>query len=368
VRLPVLPNDLRNQEKKRSARSLAFILSGACLGVLCLAVTLRAQGYPGQMGQSPSGQPRGPSAVIVVNIVGEDGGPTGEGAQVTVSSEGDAGRSDVAGSNGVVRFAGVSRGSYAVTVHEPGYKDGFGSVEVPSSYGQFSTTVTLQPDTTDDADAKGMMLAPKARAELDKGVNAMREKHYDEAEKHLEAAYKLAPGNPDVNDKLGELYLVTRNLEKAQQYLQNALSIDPDNEDALADMGELRIEQGDYESAEKSLTEAISISPNDWFAHWMLGVVYLRANDNEKARSEAAAAIKSGKGNANDAEYLLGEALARLGRTDEAIHALQLFIKDSPKNSYAPAAKDLIARLQSGGSPDSSDGAGAAAAQQSETR
>jgi Flp pilus assembly protein TadD len=369
VRLPALPNGRPDNWKPRTVPGLTLIFCAACLCVPAASAPLFAQMYPGQStGQQSSGQSHGLGAVIVVNVVGDDGDPMGEGAQVTISSEGDAGRSDVAGSNGVVRFVGVSRGDYAVTVRDPGYKDGFGSVEVASSYGQFSTTVTLEADTSSDADAKGMMLAPKAKAEFDKGVDAMRERHYDEAQKHLEAAYKLAPGNPDVNDKLGELYLLTRNLERAQQYLQNALSIDPDNESALTDTGELRIEQSDYPSAEKSLSQAVSLYPDDWFAHWMLGVVYLRMNENEKARSEAAAAIKSGKRNANDAEYLLGEALAKLGRTDEAIHALQLFIKDAPKNSYAPAAKVLIAKLQSGGAPGSEEGVGPAPAQQSATR
>jgi Flp pilus assembly protein TadD len=311
--------------------------------------------YPSQTPGQQSGQPRGGTAVVVVNVVGEGGDPVGQGAQVTISAQGDGGRSDMSGSNGMVRFAGLSRGSYVVTVREIGYKDGYGSVEVPMGYGTFNTTVTLEAVPSADETGKGMVLAPKAKEEYDKGLEAMRHQHYDEAQKHFEAAYKLAPGNPDVNDKLGELFLATRNIEKAQQYLQNALSLDPDNEGALTDIGELRIEERDYTGAEKTLEQAVNINLNNWFAHWMLGVAYLHVNENEKARVQAAAAIKSGKGNANDANYLLGEALAKLGRTDEAIHALQLFVKGSPKNSYAQAASALIAKLQSGGAIDETE-------------
>lgn len=311
--------------------------------------------YSSQMPGQPSGQPRGGTAVVMVNVVGQDGDPVGQGAQVTISAQGDSGRTDMSGSNGVVRFAGLNRGSYVVSVRELGYKDGYGSVEVPMSYGTYNTTVTLESVPSTDETGKGMVLAPKAKAEYDKGVDAMRHQRYDEAQKHLEAAYKLAPGNPDVNDKLGELSLVMKNREKAQQYLVNALSLDPDNEDALTDMGELRIEEHDYPAAEKPLEQAVNVNPNDWFAHWLLGVAYLRVNENEKARAQAAAAIKSGKGSANDAEYLLGEALAKLGRTDDAIHALQIFVKGAPKNSYAPAANALIAKLQSGGTIDGTE-------------
>ncbi len=329
-----------------SFASLSILLSvsaGAAYG----------QMYPGQMPgqQGPSGQQHGSTAVVLVNVVGEDGGPTGAGAEVTLSSEGDNGRTEMAGSDGTVRFAGIGRGFYIVSAHELGYDDGFSNVDVATSYGTFSATVSLRAQPSADSEGKGMVLAPKAREELDKGVDAMRHHYYDDAKTHLDAAYKLAPGNPEVNDRLGEFFLVTKEIEKAQDSLQNALSLDPENVNTLTDLGELRIVQGNYAAAQKSLEQAVNLSQRDWFGHWMLSMVYLRVNENEKARAEAAAAIKEGKGSANDAEFVLGEALAKLGRTDEAIHALQLFVKGSPKNSYAPAATAMIAKLESGETP-----------------
>lgn len=315
--------------------------------------------YPGQMPgqQGQSGQQRGSTAVVVVTVVGEDGGPTGTGAEVTLSSEGDNGRTQMAGSDGTVRFVGIGRGYYTVKVHELGYDDGYGDVDVASSYGTFTATVALRTEPSADSEEKGIVLAPKAREELDKGVDAMRHQRYDEARAHLDAAYKLAPGNPEVNDRIGEFFLVTKDIAKAQDSLQNALSLDPENVNTLTDIGELRVVQRNYPAAQKALEEAVNLNERDWFAHWMLGVVYLRTKEYEKARAEAASAIKQGKGSANDAEFVLGEALAKLGRTDEAIHALQLFVKGSPKNSYAPAATAMIAQLQSGETPTTPDDA-----------
>ena len=336
-----------------SSFSLAILIVAFC-------GTTYSQTYPGQLpGQGQSGQQRGSTAVVLVNVVGEDGGPTGAGAEVTLSSEGDNGRTEMAGSDGTVRFVGVSRGYYSVRVHELGYDDGFSNVDVATGYGTFTASVSLRAQPSADSERKGMILAPKARAELDKGVDALRHQRYDEARSHLDAAYKLAPGNPEVNDRLGEFFLVTRDIEKAQDSLQNALSLDPDNVNTLTDLGELRIVQGNYPAAQKSLEQAVDLNQHDWFAHWILGVVYLRVNENEKARAEAAAAIKEGKGSADDAQFVLGEALAKLGRTDEAIHALQLFVKGSPKNSYAPAATAMIAKLESGETPIVPDDAAA---------
>lgn len=327
-----------------------------------MAICSSAQVYPGQTtGQQPSGQQRTGGAVVVVSVVGEDGGPLS--AEVTVSTDGDTGgHSDLAGSNGIVRFAGMSRGSYVVSARAPGFNEGYSSVDVPTGYGVFNATVRLSPEQNGSSDAGGIVLAPKAKAEFDKGVEAMRAQQYDEAEKHLQAAYKLAPGNPDVNDKLGELYLLTKDFAMSENYLLRAVSLDPGNNRFLTDLGQLRLEEGDYPEAAKTLLKAVSVAPGDWFAHWMLGVAYLHAREDEKARYEATQAIKLGKGAANDAEYLLGEALADLGRTDEAISALQAFLKGSPKNSYVPAAKALIAKLQAGGTM-SPDGTVPAAAQ-----
>jgi len=325
-----------------------------CASLASLVITLcvvssptRAQVYPGQV-PGQSGQQRGSTAVVLVNVVGENGGPTGAGAEVTLSLQGDNGRTEMAGSDGTVSFAGIGRGYYSVRVHELGYEDGFSNVDVATGYGTFTATVAMRASPLASSDAKGMVLAPKAKAELDKGVDSLRHQRYDDARTHLDAAYKLAPGNPEVNDRMGEFFLATKDIEKAQDSLQNAFSLDPQNVNTLTDLGELRIVQGDYPAAQKMLEQAVDLSHRDWLAHWMLGVVYLRVNEYEKARAEAASAIKEGKGSANDAEFVLGEALAKLGRTDEAIRALQQFVKGSPKNSYAPAATEMIAKLESG--------------------
>jgi Flp pilus assembly protein TadD len=296
-------------------------------------------------------QPKG-SATVVVNVVADTGGPLDNPADVMLSLEGEgSGQIQSSGSNGVARFSRVPSGNYTVSVRATGFKEGVGAVQVPMNYGSFETTVVMQPDIPEEPDAKGTVLAPKARKELNAGLAAMRLKHYDEAQGHFEAAYKLAPGDPEVNDWLGELFLVTKDFAKAQDYLARALSLDPEDIRALTDMGQLRIGQSDYVAAEPPLQEAITLAPQNWFAHWMLGVAYLRLNENEKARLEALAAMKFGKGAANDAGYLLGEALAALGRNGEAIKALQLFLKASPNNSYAPAAQALIVKLQSGQTP-----------------
>lgn len=339
----------RTSSVPRPARRRAGVLCAVSFFASIVLITFMVPAVPAQMSQQPqsSSQPRG-AATVVISVRSENGSPLDNPAEVTLAPEGQAsGQMQSTGSNGVARFSRVPNGSYTVSIRAPGYKDSLTEVDVPMSYGTFDSTVNMQPDIQEEPDAKGIVLAPKAKKELDAGMVAMRAGKYDDAQKHLEAAYKLAPGSPDVNDLLGELFLLKKDYPKSQDYLAQALSIDPQHISALTDMGELRVQQGDYVAAQVPLERSIELFPQNWFAHWMLGVAYLRVNENEKARLEALAAIKTGKGAANAAGYLLGESLAALGRNAEAVRALQAFLVSSPKNSFAPSAQALIAKLQS---------------------
>jgi Flp pilus assembly protein TadD len=293
-----------------------------------------------------------PTGILIVYLVGADGTPVTAPGVVTVLRAGEAsGPHEMTGSNNVVRFNQLANATYTIIVSVAGYKDQRSEADITPGASMSEVTVSMEranEGAPQQAAAKGMMLVPKAKKEAQKGIDAMRAGQYDEAQRHLQAALQLAPGNPDLNDRMGELFIVTKDYEKAQTYLRQALSIEPDNAGALTDIGWLRVQQGNNPDAQTSLQRAVTIDPQRWFAHWLLGVCYLREGQFDGAREEALTAMKVGKGAAYDAEYLLGESLAALGQNDDAIKALQQLLKDSPENSNAPAARALIARLQAG--------------------
>jgi tetratricopeptide (TPR) repeat protein len=331
-------------------RGVPFRLWGGCAaaaGLLFFALGIFSPVARGQM----IGQPRtsSPNGEVDVRIVSRDGRPIDLPARVTLEPEGDmASMQQVTSDNGSARFYHVPTGRYGVQVSMPGFKEGEADEVDVMSFGTVEASVTMQPeeDASTAVGAKGMVLMPKAKKELDDGIAALRARKDSDAEQHLQAAYKLAPGNPDVNAALGEYYLVTKNYDKCQEYLQRAASLDPENVAALVDMGQLRIEQSNFPAAVTPLEKAVGLAPRSVLAHWLLGVAYFDMKENEKARVEAAAAIKASKGTATEAEYLLGQALAALGRNAEAIVALQAFVHDMPQDRYAQNAQDMIAKLQ----------------------
>lgn len=274
-------------------------------------------------------------------------------AMVVLSAEGGmAGIQQTVSNDGIAIFSSVPPGNYAITVKIVGFEDGIGEAEV-SGDASSQATVSLEPsdDSRTQAGAQGFVLAPQAKKDLDLGLAALQVSHVEQAQKHLEAAYKMAPGDPNVSSALGELYLVTKNFGEAEQYIEHATSVAPDDIYALVETGQLRILQNNPAAAQPALEHAIDVAPRNKFAHWLLAIAYLDQGLYEKAKDEATQVVKINKSAATDGEFILGEALAGLGRTPEAIATLKTFVKKVPRDAYTPYAENLIAKLQSG-SPD----------------
>jgi hypothetical protein len=145
---------------------------------------------------------------------------------------------------------------------------------------------------------------------------------------------------------MGLLYQQKKDAVQAEAYFVKAVSFDPNNVRALTSLGQLLLMKDDYKGAAEHLEKAVSVDPASWQAHWELASAYLHLQRFDESRQQAQLAIQTGKGAANDAEFVLGEALARLGKTPEAIQALQTYLQSNPKSDTAPQIRDRIAQLQ----------------------
>lgn len=325
----------------KTARTISTLLTFLPVLLLINAITAYAQ-RPGAS----------TSATVVVRVEAPDGGPFDGSADVSLTANGEGGaQHEMTRDQGQAEFNGVSEGNYYVTVTSPGYKPGEGQVQVGQQMGgAYTTWIRLEPEATPTNAGGahgGPVLAPKARKDLERGVEALRALKFQEAQKQFQAAYKLAPGNPDVNFFLGYTFLQQKSFLDARNYLERATSLDPNYEDAFAALGRLELQQGDLPSAASTLEKAISIDAENWLAHWALASADLKQSKYDDARAEAQAAVQYGKGAANGAEIIIGEAWAGSGNTDKAIEALNSFLRDAPANSAVPAAQALIAKLTS---------------------
>jgi len=291
-------------------------------------------------------------ASITVRVYGPDNKPLKQQAYVTLYKMGSGiplGTLLTERSSEAVFSNMPGYGWYTVSASSAGYVTENKDVNYDSSFTRAEVDITLRPlagasSTFSPAPA----LSPKARKHVQKGLEAMQAGRLEAAQKEFIAAYNLEPKNTDVCYLVGVVFLKSKDLPHAEMYLQMATSADSQNVPALVTLGQVRHQQKNYEAAVAPLEKAVSLDSKQWLAFWILADIYLRKTEYEKARKNAESAVELGKGAANKAELIEGQALVQLGRRDEAIKVLEAFLKDMPGDPAAPTVRALIAKLNSG--------------------
>jgi Tfp pilus assembly protein PilF len=242
---------------------------------------------------------------------------------------------------------GLPFGKYEIEVSAVGYLSERKEFRTATRQDTIRIEVALSRDPSAvDLSITEAALPSKARKEAKHGVSALKSGNIEDARRKLEAAYKLAPSNSDLNYLLGYLFYQHNDLDRAQSYLEAAANLNPHHVQALTLLGRLMLLQEDYLVAAATLEKAVAADPDYWMAHNLLADAYLKQMKYEGARQQAELAIAKGKAGASTANLVLGESLVNLGKKEEGIRALKAFVQDSPKNPVVPQVRDLIATLE----------------------
>jgi tetratricopeptide (TPR) repeat protein len=253
-----------------------------------------------------------------------------------------------------VTFGDVPFGHYDIEVSAVGYITGHKEFQALTAVGPVKLEITLQKDPTAvQLNFEDAAMPAKARKETKHGVSALKSGKWDEANKRLGVAYKIAPGNPDVNFLLGYLYYQKKDFVRAADFLGNASNLSRNNVQALTLLGRVSLQQEDYGRAVSNLEKAVLADSDYWVAHDLLAASYLKQQKYDKAREQAELAISQGKSGATASQLVLGQALVNLGQRQEGIQALKDFVAAAPKNPSVPQVKALIAQLEAAPVPAS---------------
>jgi tetratricopeptide (TPR) repeat protein len=244
-------------------------------------------------------------------------------------------------------FGDLSVAQYDLEISAVGYLTSHQPFKVQSIYGANRLEIVLErdPSSVEIGARHAEQLPKKVRKALLRGVAALKSGNYKEAQKELDAARKEAPDNADLNFLSGYLAFQQKRLDEAKSFLQTAFSLDPGNTQALILLGRIELQQDDYETAQTLAEKASAADPQDWMAHDLLAQSYLKQREFEKAREQAQAAIERNKLASGSAQLVLGEALANLGRNEEAIAALKTFLEQTPNSPIAPQVRNLMAEI-----------------------
>ncbi|MFZ3247007.1 MAG: tetratricopeptide repeat protein [Candidatus Acidiferrales bacterium] len=239
---------------------------------------------------------------------------------------------------------------YEVQVQAPGYHTELRAVTVPDSVSASASIIVFMRSPNDELafhpPSGQFVLAPEAEKEAQKGSADLDSGKIASAQKHLSKALEMAPGNPYVNYLMGMRFLLNGELPAAKPYLEKSVSTDPRQVPALVALGSLRFRQGDYAGAIQVLAPAARLDGSKWKVHSMLAGSYLKQRDFKDAREQAEKALALGGALAQRDQLVLGEALAGLGRGQDAINALEAFMKQFPRDSSDPAIRAWIPDLK----------------------
>ncbi len=249
------------------------------------------------------------------------------------------------GEGSTANFPNVSPGEYEVEVRAQGYQTASEAVNVVSFGGDVSVYLYLQNETGDAANnvqGKSVVMAPKLRNEVEKGLSVMQKKDYAGARTHFLKASQMAPANPDVLYLLGTAELTLKNIDAAKTDFDNALRLEPSNQRFLLALGDAELQSGDVSSAILILEKAFDLNGADWRIHYLLASAYFRAGRLSEAKTHASRGAAMAKERGAAILCLLGEIQFAEGKTSEAKETWELVLAEFPNDPIVPETKGKL--------------------------
>jgi tetratricopeptide (TPR) repeat protein len=290
---------------------------------------------------------------IQVYVRTVDGEPLSSTPKLTLIAESQPGLTPVAqkSSGDVWVFPNVLVGDlYEVQVQALGYHSELRAVRVPDSVNASASIIVFMRSPDDELafhpPSGQFVLAPDAEKEAQKGAKDLDSGKAGSAQKHLAKALQIDPQNPYVNYLMGMRFLLNGEMAAAKPYLEKSVSTDPGQVPALIALGTLRFRQEDYAGAIQVLSRAVRLDGSKWKARSMLAGSYLKQQDYQHAREQAEQALAIGGERAGSERLVLGEALAGLGQREQAVAALETFLKQYPHDANDAAIRSWLPDLE----------------------
>ena len=242
----------------------------------------------------------------------------------------------------------VEPGEFDIEVESPGYDKATEHASVTrDSQIQMVYVFMTRTGTGGTATAPtGVTMAPKVQKELEKSVEAMREKKYDEARKHLDKAQKMAPANPDIQYMVGLLDFTVKDYPAARKQFETVVASYPTHQRSLMMLGQMQFEAKEYKEAVGTLQKAVDVDPKNWHAHYALALAAAFSGDLPKAGVEAARAAELNPEKAAAMKMLGAKLLMLEGKKDQAKLAFEEFINKYPQDAAVPEAKKYLTEIE----------------------
>ena len=237
-------------------------------------------------------------------------------------------------------------------IEAPGYRPVWGRVDVSTNPCRALEWITLKAkkNSTPEAPAAGVVdariaaIPPEAKTEFDIGQKAVISDDFSGAIPHLQKAIGLYPKYAEAYQLLGVAQVKTNQGPQAEASFLKAIEIEDRMPQSHYLLGVLYAKTNRMEVAEKSLNRFAELDPQNPDAQFELAKVTFGLHKFPEAEAHARNAIRLKETNPG-VYVVLGYALLRQKKGDDARHAFQHFLKYDSSSPMAADVKNLIAQL-----------------------
>jgi tetratricopeptide (TPR) repeat protein len=240
-------------------------------------------------------------------------------------------------------------------INAAGYKPVYGRVDMSIKPCRVLEWVTLRSDPKSvhnkkETPASGVIdsrvasIPPEAKVEFDAGQLNLNSNSYSEAIPHFERAISLYSRYAEAYHLLGVAHLQLNHASQSEAALLKAIEIEDRMPQAQYLLGVLYAMTSRSNLAEKPLTRFAELDPQNPEAHLELAKVDFALGKFLDAEVQARTAIKL-KEPKPSVYVVLGYALLRQKKADDARRAFQQFLKTNPDGPMADDMKSLIAQI-----------------------
>jgi VWFA-related protein len=198
-----------------------------------------------------------------------------------------------------------------------------------------------------DSVSKLDLMAPgKARAEYEKGLQALYRKDFSGAVAHMEKAVSIFPKYVSAHDALGTAYMDLGQNEKARAEFLLAVSLDDHLPYSYSNLGRADLALGDYPAGVQAIQNASSISPLDLNLRLLLAYGQFMSRDYPAVIATAQQVHQRKHDQAAIVHYMAAAAWQEQHNLPEVENELQLFLDEDPNGPHADQVRKTIAQIE----------------------
>jgi tetratricopeptide (TPR) repeat protein len=143
------------------------------------------------------------------------------------------------------------------------------------------------------------------------------------AEKEMAAYLRIHPEDASAHFGMGRVYQLGVEYDKARAEFERSIELKPVQAEAYYELGDMALQEGNFEQAIANFEKTLTRNPQHAGALTGLGESYFKEKKFKVALDYLKRAITADT-NYQTGHYYLGLTLARLGKTEEAQHELEI--------------------------------------------